>query len=90
MGPAEPGETSGDYSVIDMISHGQECGCYSFVILFLALLGLRCCVGFSLVGVSKGHALFVMWLLNVVASLVVEHGWALEHVGFSSFCTWAP
>ena len=60
MGPAEPGETIGDYSVIDMISHGQECGCYSFVILFLALLGLRCCVGFSLVGVSKGHPLFVM------------------------------
>ena len=29
MGPAETGETSGDHSVSDMISHGHECGCYS-------------------------------------------------------------
>ena len=30
MGPAETGETSRGYSVSDMISHGQECGCNSF------------------------------------------------------------
>ena len=42
--------------------------------LFLAVLGLRCCTGFSLVAVRRGYSLVAMHrLLIVVASLVVEH-----------------
>ena len=42
--------------------------------LFLAVLGLRFCTGFSLVAVSRGYSLVAMHrLLIVVASLVVEH-----------------
>ena len=42
--------------------------------LFLAVLGLHCCTGFSLVVVSRGYSLVAMHrLLIVVASLVVEH-----------------
>ena len=42
---------------------------------FLAVLGLRCCSGFSLVVVSRSYSLAAMCqLLIVVASLVVEHG----------------
>ena len=41
--------------------------------LFLTVLGLRCCVGFSVVGVSRGYSLVgVCRLLIAVASLVVE------------------
>ena len=41
--------------------------------LFLAVLGLRCCVGFFSV-VSGGHTLVVvLGFLIGVASLVVEH-----------------
>ena len=37
------------------------------------MLGLRCCVGFSVVGVSRGYSLVgVCRLLIAVASLVVE------------------
>ena len=39
---------------------------FSFISLFLAVLGLCCCAGFSLVVVQA--------LLLVLASLVVEHG----------------
>ena len=43
--------------------------------LFLVVLGLCCCVGFSLVAANGGYSLVVMCgLLIVVASLVVEHG----------------
>ena len=43
--------------------------------LFLPVLGLHCCVGFSLVLKSRGYLLVVVrGLLTVVASLVVEHG----------------
>ena len=46
---------------------------YLFV-LFLAVLGLHCCVGFSLAVVSCGHALLaVHGLLIAVASLVEGH-----------------
>ena len=48
-----------------------------FIILFiyLAVLGLRWCTGFSLVEVSRGHSLVAAHkLFIVVASLVVEHG----------------
>ena len=43
--------------------------------LFLAVLGLCCCLGFSLVVSSEGYALVVLLrLLITVASLVTEHG----------------
>ena len=51
---------------------------FFFLILFnrlvLAVLGLCCCVGFSLVVASGGYSLVaVLWLLIVVVSLVAEH-----------------
>ena len=46
----------------------------NFTYLFLAVLGLRCCTGFSLLAASRGSSLVVaQGLLIVVASLVVEH-----------------
>ena len=47
-----------------------------FFNLFLAVLGLHCCVrGLSLVVASGGYSLgAVCGLLAVVASLTVEHG----------------
>ena len=39
---------------------------FFFIYLFMAVLGLHCCTGFSLV--------VVLGLLIVVASLVAEHG----------------
>ena len=44
-------------------------------ISLLAVLGLHCCAGFSLVVVSRGCSLIVVCgLLIAVASLVAEHG----------------
>ena len=44
-----------------------------FMHLFLDVLGLHCCVGFSLAAESEGCSLAAVWrLLTVVASLV-EH-----------------
>ena len=46
-----------------------------FIIYFLAVLGLRCCTGFSLVAASGGSSLVVVrGLLIAVASLVAELG----------------
>ena len=43
--------------------------------LFSTVLGLSCCVGFSIVVASGGYSQFVVQgLLIAVASLVVEHG----------------
>jgi len=45
-----------------------------FMYLFLVVLGLHCCVGFSLVAASEGYYLVVVCrLFIVVASLIVEH-----------------
>ena len=52
---------------------------------WLAVLGLHCCARVSLVAVSRGYSLVVVWGLTVVASLVVEH----RHEGFCSCSTWA-
>ena len=42
--------------------------------LFLVVLGLCCCVGFSLVAANGGYSLVVVCgLLTVVASLVAEY-----------------
>ena len=47
---------------------------YKAVFFFLAMLGLRCCTGFSLIAASGGYSLVaVCGLLVVVASLVAEH-----------------
>ena len=46
-----------------------------FICLFLAVLGLFCCVGFSLVAESRDYSLVPMHgLLIAVASPVSEHG----------------
>ena len=51
--------------------------------LFLGVLGLHCCVGFSLVAESEGRSLAALRrLLIVVASLV-------GHMGFGCCSTWA-
>ena len=52
---------------------------YLFIVLliclFLAVLNLHCCLGFSLSAVSGGYSLVaVHGILIVVASLVAEHG----------------
>ena len=48
----------------------------SFIYLFLAVLGLHFCVGFSLVAVRGGCSLVVVlgFLTGVVVSLIMEHG----------------
>ena len=60
-------------------THGQVAAglffFFHFIYLFLALLSLLCCVGFSLVVASRISSLVaVLGLLIVVASLVEEHG----------------
>ena len=60
------------------------------------MLGLRLCVGFSLVVASRGYSLAVLGLLVAVASPVVEHklksAWAsaIAARGLSSCSSWAP
>ena len=57
-----------------------------FLVIFfiLAVTGLHCCAGFSLVAASRSHSLVVVCrLLIEVASLVAEYG-LLELMGFSS------
>ena len=44
------------------------------LILFLAVLGLSCCVGFSLVESSGGYSLDAVLRLLTVTALVAEHG----------------
>ena len=46
-----------------------------FIYLLLAVLGLRCCLGFSLVAASEGCSLASVHGLAIAgASLVGEHG----------------
>ena len=47
-----------------------------FIYLFiLTVLGLRCCLGFSLVVAIRGYSVVgVLGLVIAVASFVVEHG----------------
>ena len=52
----------------------------NFIYLFLAVLGLRCHAGFSLVVESRGYSLVAMHKLLFAVAFVVEHG--LE-------CAWA-
>ena len=46
---------------------------FKLIYLFLVVLGACCCVGLSLVAVSRGHSLVVRRLLTLVTSCVVEH-----------------
>ena len=59
---------------------------FFFIVLFMALLGLRCCAGFSLVVASRDYSL--------LQYMVSHHGGcsycgvqALEHTAFSSCST---
>ena len=48
---------------------------YLFYYLFLAVLGLQCCAGFSLAVADEGYSLVAACgVLIVVASFIVEHG----------------
>ena len=45
-----------------------------FIYLFLSVLGLRCCMGFSPVAASRGYSLVAVCRpLTAVVSLVAEH-----------------
>ena len=56
--------------------------------LFLAVLGLRCCVDFSLVSESKGYSLVAVFRLLLAVASLCRGAWALGHSGFSSCSTW--
>ena len=75
MGPAETGETSRDYSVSDMISHGQECGCNSFGFF-----------GFGSAGSSLLCGLFSSWGERGLLSVCDV---ASQCCGFSCCGAWA-
>ena len=71
-------------------------GIILFIHLFMAVLGLHCCVGFSLVAARRNYSLVsVSRLLTAVASLVVEHCFsttraAVPRLSLHSSCgTWA-
>ena len=65
---AEVGYSTWDHGA----EHNWETNTHVYCIL--AVLGLRCCVGFSLVGDSRGYFLVVVRrLLAVGASLVADH-----------------
>ena len=54
----------------------------AFFPLFLAVLGLRCCAGFSLVAGTGGYSQLRFRLLIAEASLVSEHRLqGLRHLG---------
>ena len=60
----------------------------SFIYLFLTVLGLPCCMGFSLVAESRCYSLVAVYrLLIAVGSPVTTHR-ALEH-RLNSFGAWA-
>ena len=49
-------------------------GNFTHLFLFLAVLGLRCCAGFSLVAASRGSSLVVVLRLLIEAAPLVERG----------------
>ena len=54
--------------------HNRYFFIYNFIYLYLTVLGLHCCSGFSLVVESGGYSLAVAhWLLIAVDSFVAEH-----------------
>ena len=58
-----------------LLSHIYPFCCFIFstCLFIMALLGLCCCMGFSLVVVSRGYFVSGCGLLTAVASLVAEH-----------------
>ena len=44
------------------------------IYLFMAVLGLDCCTDFSLVELSRGYSLAVVWRLLVAVTSLVEQG----------------
>ena len=62
-----------DLKVLSVL-HGQFLE-YHFIYfnLLLAVLGLCCCVDFSLVVVSGGYSLVVVWELLIAVAFVVEY-----------------
>ena len=75
-----------DLSVLILLMH-SFCSSHKqffklIICLFLAVLGLHCYVGFSLVAVSGGYTpVAVYGLLIVVASLLAEHSFTRCNVG---------
>ena len=62
--------------------------CILFFYLFLAVLGLRCCMQPSLAvasGESKGYSLVAVCKLLIAVASFVGGAWALGHTGCSSF-----
>ena len=57
------------------------------IYLFLAVLGLGCRVGFSLVVASKGYCLFVLWALLIAVASSCYEAMTLGLMGFRS---WGP
>ena len=57
---------------------------YNFIYLFMVVLGLHCCSGFSLAAASGQYSLVVVCRLLTAAASLVAECWALGHGGFSS------
>ena len=55
---------------------------YIFINLFLAMLGLHCCMGFSFIAVSRSYSLVVVHRLLIAMASPVDY--ALGHTGFNS------
>lgn len=64
---------------------------FVLIALFVDVLGLHCHEGFSLVVASQRYCLLsVLRLLPAMASLIVEHAWAVGHSRSSSWGFRAP
>ena len=61
---------------------------YLFICLFLAVLGLCCCTGFSLAAASGISSLVAVHRLLIAAPFLGGTAWAVGHPGFSSFGVW--
>ena len=61
----------------------------NFICLFLAVLGLGCCEGFSLVARSGGHSLVAMRGLLTAVVLLLQSTGVLGQAGFHNSGTWA-
>ena len=61
--------------------------CTILINLFLALLGLHCCLGFSLGAERRGSSLAAQ--ASHCSGFSYREVWALGHKGFSSCSMWA-
>ena len=57
--------------------------------LFLAVLGLHCCAGFSLVAASGGYSPAAVSRLLIAVVFLLRRAQALEQVDFRSCIMWA-